>query len=58
MQGPVDIWANIWYYINIKKIADVAEWQTQMTQNHPGNHGGSSPFIGTKFSFAAMFVVA
>ena len=28
--------------------ADVAEWQTQATQNRSGNHVGSSPTIGTK----------
>ena len=27
--------------------ADVAEWQTQATQNRSGNHVGSSPTIGT-----------
>ena len=27
--------------------ADVAEWQTQTTQNRSGNHVGSSPTIGT-----------
>lgn len=28
-------------------FARVAEWQTHMTQNHAGNHAGSSPTIGT-----------
>ena len=28
--------------------ADVAEWQTQATQNRSGNHVGSSPTIGIK----------
>ena len=30
-----------------KRCADVAEWQTQATQNRSGNHVGSSPTIGT-----------
>ena len=28
--------------------AGVAEWQTHMTQNHAGNHAGSSPATGIK----------
>ena len=31
-----------------RKKADVAEWQTQTTQNRSGNHVGSSPTIGTR----------
>ena len=29
-------------------------WQTHMTQNHAGNHVGSSPTIGTKISLQEL----
>ena len=35
--------------------ADVAEWQTQATQNRSGNHVGSSPTIGTNEAVQAIF---
>ena len=35
--------------------ADVAEWQTQATQNRSGNHVGSSPTIGTMASVLTAF---
>ena len=31
-------------------------WQTHMTQNHAGNHVGSSPTIGTKAPFKGAFL--
>ena len=31
-------------------IAEVAEWQTHMTQNHAGNRVGSTPTFGTIFN--------
>ena len=33
--------------LQIYGYAGVAEWQTHMTQNHAGNHAGSSPATGT-----------